>query len=821
MLLLLAFVSAALAQSSLSDALGFRRSLTSAQSPSGGLTPSQQWTVFTSSSLGRGNLLYSIPTQAADETRQILLSQAIVPPAGGVGDFKVSPDEQYVLFQSAVQSATFTEHFSVAINGGGITKISPPVPPSLLNGIGVSAYTFRPCGCSGPQSDLFYAQLPTTQCSCNGASCGSSTTELWVNNRAGQARRINKPTGQLAGDPLNKFVDVLRVYNDYFVYTLNDGPNGLADIRKLYVSDWSGNTWQVSPASQIANRTALFAAPTVTRSLNSNCGSTGTYLIISDFASSPLYQSLYVYNLDTKTIVSGNVISPALDTGACSVVNWGTDTTKLYFKCIPAGTNQENVYMFDVSKPTVAATAINGAYGVAAPTQGRITVHGTSGDYVIYTQNPVVSATQSAIFAYNVKTATNRALFTSLATGGSFAFQGVADAAGTYTNPSYPTLGTNTAVVWISVTTPAPATTSLYAAALTAATDNSAAQVVASDAVISWNGAICRSTAGTADPCAFNGLCVCAGCATRKCSGYVTFSVRLPTIANAQLHSSLFNGQSVVPFGSTTNSAVTMPVNVGPVYTSTMTNPEVPILIYQYNTGTSVNLFASRINLANANPLGPSNVAGGSVSNVQVSDDGKWVIFRTESIAVGSQVELYVAPSDGSAVGARVSPAGIAATQTTSPTFQLTTDSKYVLFFVLNAAPSTRAAMYSATLAAVPVIKDLTLSVTDSPVTNDYVVRNVIGNTQFHCSQTRFWFLGNLPQTTNPTSLYTVPIAGGSTVNVGFAGTSVTSPQWLRSYLAVFFRGQYFVASDDFFVNTGAAFMVAPLAVLMLLAALI
>ncbi len=793
-----------------------------------GLTQSQQWTLFASAAQGRGTFLYSIPTQAADETRQILLSHPVVPTSGGVTGAIVSPDEQYVLFSSVVQGAGFVEQFSVNINGGGITKISPPIPPTRLNGVSITSYTFRPCGCSGTQSDMFWALLPTTQYGCNtGGNCAGAINEIWVNNRAGQARRINKPTGQLAGDPQNKFVVIpddafglpgaKTVYNDYFVYSLNDGPNGLSDIRRLYVSDWAGNTWLVSLGTQIASSNGTFASPVVGRSLTSSCNLGGTYLVISDYAVSPLYQSLYIYNLDTKTIVGGNVISPALDIGgACTILKWGTDNTKLYFICTPAGSIQQKLYAFDVSKPTVAATVVNGDYGAAVA--GTINVHGSSGDYLIYSQFPVLSATQTAIIAYNTKTGANRALYTTAAAGGSFVYEAVVDAAGTYTFPQYATLGTNAAYVWIRVTTPAvpgPVTTSFYAAALTATTENAAALVVQSDSISAFNGAICRSTAAPAEACATTVSCTCSGCPTLKCSGYVTFSVNLPSATNAQLHSSLHSGQSVVAFGATTNSAVSL---WSTIYSSDVTNPEVPILLYQFNSGTSTNIFSSRINSAAQVALGPPNVAGGTVRTVRVSQNGKWVVFRSDTTAVNSQIELYVAPTDGSTVGQRVSPAGLVTTRTTDSSYTLTTDSKYVLFFVRDTEPSTRTLMFSATLATTPVVTDLTVNVAEAPVANNYV-NNVIGTTSFHCSQTRFAFLANLPLSTNPTSLYTVPIAGGPTVNVGFRTTPISSLVWLKSYVAVWYQALYFTGgSNDVFVNTGAAFMVAPLAALLLLA---
>jgi len=249
-----------------------------------------------------------------------------------------------------------------------------------------------------------------------------------------------------------------------------------------------------------------------------------------------------------------------------------------------------------------------------------------------------------------------------------------------------------------------------------------------------------------------------------------------------------------------------------------MTNPDLPILIYQFNSGTSTNLFSSRINSSNQVALGPTNVAGGTVRTVKVSQNGKWVVFRSDTIAVNSQVELFVAPTDGSSVGQRVSPATLVTTATTDQTVTLTTDSKYVLFFVRDTA--TRTQMFSATLATTPVVKDLTVSLAEVPLANNYV-NSAITTATFHCSQTRFSFTASLPLSTNPTSLYTIAIAGGPTVNVGFRATPVTGNVWLKAYTAVWYRSQYYLSgSSDVFVNTGAAFMVAPLAALLLLAAL-
>jgi len=96
-----------------------------------------------------------------------------------------------------------------------------------------------------------------------------------------------------------------------------------------------------------------------------------------------------------------------------------------------------------------------------------------------------------------------------------------------------------------------------------------------------------------------------------------------------------------------------------------------------------------------------------------------------------------------------------------------------------------------------------------------------VGANSFHCSQTRFYFTASLPQSSSPSSVYTVPIAGGATVNVGFPATSVSSIVWLRSYVQLWYQASYYPSSNDIFVNTGAAFLVAPMAVLMLLAALL
>jgi hypothetical protein len=774
--------------------------------------------VFTSSAQGRGTFLYSIPTQAADETRQILLSHPVVPLGGlgGVTDFIVSPDEQYVLFRSNLQSANYGQHFSVAINGGGITKIDLPVPPTLFNGFTVSQYAFRPCSCSGTQSDSFWASAPTTQAN------GGFVNELWVNTRGGNALKINKPTGQLVGDPPNKGVDVFRVYNDYFVYSLNDGPNGLADIRKIYVSDWSANTWQVSLSTTVANRTGQFGTASVLRSPSSSCGPLGTYLIISDYVASTVYQSLYVYNLDTKT--ASNIISPALDGGKCSVVGASTEATKLYFICTPAGSTQQNLYVWDASKPANAAVVVNGAYGAASPAVGIITVHGSSGDYLLYSQSPVVSSTQQAIFAYNSVLGTNRALFTTAATGNSFAFQGIANAAGSYTFAPYNTLGgSNSAYVWLAVTTGTPATTSFFAAPLNAGTDNAAALVVQSDSISTFNGGVCRSTAATADPCAFGGSCSCGGCPSVQCSNYVTFSIKTSTNQFNQLHSALFSGASVLPFGAalTANSPVALQQII---YSTSVTTPDVPIVIYSYvNTGTSSNLFSSRINSAAQNALGPANVPGGTTPVVQVSQNGKWVVFTSQTIALASQVELYVAPSDGSAVGVRVSPTALSATRSTSSNFVLTSDNKYVLFFVTDTDPLSRSLIFSATLSATPIVTDLTLVQSEVNTNNNYVSNILFGISanSFHCSQKVFQYGASIPLATNPTSIFTVPIAGGKTNNVGFRATSVSSGTWLRSNVQLWYTADYYPFSTDIFVNTGAAYMVAPMAVLMLLAALL
>ncbi len=770
--------------------------------------------------------MHSIPRSGRDELQQLTISHSTVAIGGGVSDFIVSPDDSYVLFSSRVLSNTGgLDHYSVNINGGGITKITAPVAPNTL---GASAWQFRPCPCGGRQSDMVWGLLPTAPYNCNSAKCNNFLNEIWVNNRNGNAVRINVPTGQKAGDLVaNKVVSNPTVYNDYFIYETNPGSNGASDTRILYVADWSGNNWRVSPSSQVGltNSSAEFQ-----RSPDVNCYGTGRYLAVKDYIQSSQYQSIYIYDFDTKAVLGGGAISGSLDQNSrCSWAGWGfKSATKFFFTCNPAGSTLTNLYVFDVSTPTVAATLVNSAYPAAAVTT-TIGAYAFVGDYVVFSQSPSTSLSQVGLFSYNFKTGTLRNLYTT-PVGTTFGAVGgsVVDVLGSYpTSPFSTAYGSNTAHVYFKASTAVDS--SLWTAPVAGA-DNSATLAFSATQISSFDGAICGATE-TVNLCSLGSSCPCSGCgAAIRCSGWFTFTATVANSTTTLLYSAPYNAPSgsVVTFGSNADDGTTVALatvrstgNSARLIGHGNANPDVPILIYSYRSGGVTNVYTSRANVASNTALAPSPVATGSASLVDVSPDQKWALISSATIDAARQIELFLAPTDAKAAASRLTVTSPTVNQTFGSA-AISGDSKYVVYTqvdTVSVAPVSR--IYSATLATPPVIVDLTPNNVGNGLAS-------VTSFTFHCNQRTVIYKASLPSTNDPTSPFAVPVAGGSTVNLGFRSTGVTgSVVVLKSAERVGYTAAYYPASPssfDIFANgftVGAAAFLAPcLALLLVVAAL-
>jgi len=334
--------------------------------------------------------------------------------------------------------------------------------------------------------------------------------------------------------------------------------------------------------------------------------------------------------------------------------------------------------------------------------------------------------------------------------------------------------------------------------------------------------------------CALSGTsCVCGSCATASCSSWTLMSV--PDAGGVLLQASILNsGKSAsVPQTLATNATLVAVVANPPYGDAT-----VPLAIYTYGAGTSpAQLFVNRFNSATAKQLssGIATVADqGSISGVDVSPDRKFLTFGSQTTAVpavlpvGFQntVQLFFAATDGSTGPTRLTPAtvtnlmsGFKAVSINGAGSGFTANSAYYIYqFTDETDPAqTKTSLWSATAATTPVIVNLT------PIYNE-TTGDPIGSASgwtVDCGIRALFYQTSLPSGA-VSNVFSIALAGGSTVRLGFEpSTGITVGGWqiARSAFRIGFAADQF-GGNDLFWNTAGAWMVAPSAIVAMIALL-
>lgn len=816
------------AQTVLVDRTLERESLTVGQSQSSGiLSPDENWFVFSSTALNRGNLLFSTPSTASSTTPQRLLSPGpsslAADIATGVRSFVISPDSKYVVFSLVVTPDAFARHITVPISGGERLDVTPSgVAPSVVS-VGLSGtlesggIQWRPCTGSGASSDKWLYRYGTSACNCMAGTCGF-LDEIWSNTQSGAAKRVNVPMLLKQSDLCTaKAVRSLAIYNDYIVYSANPGVNGVNDHRNIFVADWEGTSWRVfaSTAGFINNSTA----PRIFRSQSSSCGGEGRYLAILENSVSQTYKSLSLYDLNTKTLIGGQSINPSLDSmSQCGNVTFSSDETVLFFTCNPSGslTTTTNLYAYRIGSGA-AAVKVNPDYP-GSPAAGTLSDMAFAADYICFRQSPLASATTSGIVAWDWKSpgASAKVLYTTPdATTTISGVLGIFDKAGTYNQlPNAGAIKSNSAFIWFLVTNSNE--TNPWIAQLNGAAASAKAVYTNGASFSLLSGSACgEPTAATT--CSTPLSCQASTCSSSSCAGHVIFAAQLNGQSEARYYSAFYDGSNM--------QVLTPPLTPGysPTFIRASVNhpfsdPLVPLVYFYATTGDVVsrvtNLYVSRAGNATATAIRTTDpFALGGTINAGFSRDQRWVVYHS-NIASLTQYETFLALADGSVSPRKITPQTLPLTSTAAGALRFTSDSMHVVFFVQdNQIPTTAQLnrMYSATTSTSPVVRDLTLNI---PGLNSISPAILNGDWKLDCSQTRIVALTNAPETASPSNLFSVGVAGGDTAVLSFdprSGVAVSADWSLRSGSSrVDFSAPFYSATPDRFWNTAIASFVTP-----------
>jgi len=274
-------------------------------------------------------------------------------------------------------------------------------------------------------------------------------------------------------------------------------------------------------------------------------------------------------------------------------------------------------------------------------------------------------------------------------------------------------------------------------------------------------------------------------------------------------------------------------------------NSDAPTVIFRAFTGqltptdnTTTNLYSHTGGAASAvvlNSQAPvQRWLGGNVRFPNISPTRNYITFQVNSDATfPAKFEQYVVPFGGG-TNVKVSPSLIYgdpnppnaaqgfAKQTataTSAAVQWTTNGKYLIYVIddnNNVANMQRGQLWSYQPAAALAV-NLTVNSNASDVNS---IPNGFSSFTVHCNQETLLYLTSLPERNAPANLFSVPLKGGLTVNVGFepnTGGSVSNYGVFQGSFRVWYRSNFFGVANDLFVNTAsAAFLLPSLALLFL-----